>query len=53
MGKSTYRVFVARKKMEETDHEEKYRGTWEDNIKLDIKEIEMKVLDWIHPARLL
>ena len=31
----------------------KCRGTWENNIKLDIKEIESKVVDWIRPARLL
>jgi hypothetical protein len=31
----------------------KYRNLLEDNIKLDIKEIEMKIVDWIHPARLM
>jgi hypothetical protein len=31
----------------------KYRSTWEDNIKLDIKEIERKDVDWIRPAPLL
>jgi hypothetical protein len=28
-------------------------STWQDNIKLDMKEIERKVVDWIHPAGLL
>jgi len=31
----------------------KYRSTWEDNIKPDIKEMERKVVDLIHPDRLL
>ena len=27
-----------------------YTRRWEDNIKPDIKDIERKVADWIHPA---
>jgi hypothetical protein len=52
MRKSSYRVFWGEKNWRKQTTRKKY-STWEDNIKLDISEIERKVVDWLHPARLL
>jgi hypothetical protein len=27
------------------------RRIWEDNIRMDLREIELDVMDWIHPAQ--
>jgi hypothetical protein len=52
-GETFIQGFCGEKWTETGQYKKKYSNTRENNIKLDIKDIEMKVVDWIHPARLL
>jgi hypothetical protein len=33
------------------DHSKDLRRRWEDNIKMDVREIWFRVVDWVHKAR--